>query len=259
MCPAWAEPPAESAAASLSSAPASTDDGLAARAAEPRVGSEQGRAAVARVHVGPRRTRGPAHVVPARTAGRRPRRDGPAAGRAIGGGHYAKPPGRYRQSVLADISTAPRSDAEPNRNECGRANSFRPTAQLRGQRRSNRSRFMTLSHAATKSRTNFSLRVVGRVDLRERSQLGVRAEDQVDGGGGPLDLARAAIAALVDVLGVGRRPLRAHVEQVHEEVVGQRLGPVGEDAVLRIRRSWRSAPACRRSATVISGAVSVSM
>ena len=50
---------------------------------------------------------------------------------------------------------------------------------------------MTLTHAATKSRTNFSLRVVARVDLGERAQLGVRAEDEVGAAAGPLDLARA--------------------------------------------------------------------
>ena len=91
------------------------------------------------------------------------------------------------------------------------------------QRRSNRSRFMTLSHAATKSRTNFSFASSLRVDLRDGSELGVRAEDEVDGGGRPLDLAGGAVPALVDVLRRrGRLPLRAHVEQVHEEVVGQR-------------------------------------
>ena len=58
-----------------------------------------------------------------------------------------------------------------------------------------------------------------------------------------------AIATLVHVLGRGRcLPLRVHVEQVHEEVVGQRLGPVGEDAVCGTARSWRSGHACRRRA-----------
>ena len=76
------------------------------------------------------------------------------------------------------------------------------------------------------------LRVVTCVDLRDGSELGVRTEDEVDGGGGPLDLARGAIATLEHVLSRdGCLPLRAHVEQVHEEVIGQRLGPVGEDAV----------------------------
>ena len=92
---------------------------------------------------------------------------------------------------------------------------------------------MTLSHAATKSRTNFSLRVVARVDFRDGAELGVRTEDEVDAAAGPLDLARLAVAALEGLRGSGRRPpLRAHVEQVHEEVVGQRPGPLGEDAEL---------------------------
>src|SRR5579885_3709550 len=77
------------------------------------------------------------------------------------------------------------------------------------------------------------LRVVLCVDLRERSKLGVVTEDEVDGGTGPLDLARRAIATLVHVrIRGGGLPLGAHVEQVHEEVVGQRPGPVGEHAVL---------------------------
>ena len=53
----------------------------------------------------------------------------------------------------------------------------------RGQRRSNRSLSMTLTHAATKSRTNFSRGVLAGVDLGEGPQLRVRAEDQVDRGG----------------------------------------------------------------------------
>ena len=57
-------------------------------------------------------------------------------------------------------------------------------------------------------------------------------EDEVDGGRRLRDLAGGAVATVVDVLdGLRRLPLRAHVEQVHEEVVRQRPGPVGEDAV----------------------------
>src|SRR5207248_11238065 len=77
------------------------------------------------------------------------------------------------------------------------------------------------------------LGVVLCVDLRDGPKLGVRTEDEVDAGRGVLGLARGAIATLVHVFGLcGRLPLRAHVEQIHEEAVGQRLGPVGEDAVL---------------------------
>ena len=60
----------------------------------------------------------------------------------------------------------------------------------------------------------------------------MRPEDQVDTGAGPLDCLRLAIAAFVHI--AGRAPLGAHVEQVDEEVVGQRLGLVGEDAVFGI-------------------------
>ena len=48
-----------------------------------------------------------------------------------------------------------------------------------------------------------------------------------------IDKMTCAIATLVYVLiRGGCLPLRVQVEQVHEEVVGQRLGPAGEDAVL---------------------------
>ena len=71
------------------------------------------------------------------------------------------------------------------------------------------------------------------VDFRQGPELGVRTEDQIDTRAGPLEFARLAIAPFEHVLGVrDRLPLRAHVEQVHEEVVGQRLRPLGEDAVL---------------------------
>ena len=81
---------------------------------------------------------------------------------------------------------------------------------------------MTLTQAATKSWTNFSLGVLAGVDLGERPQLGVGAEDEVDRGGGPLHLAGGHVADLVDVLlGLRRLPLGARGEQVDEEVVGQ--------------------------------------
>src|SRR5262249_36231714 len=63
-------------------------------------------------------------------------------------------------------------------------------------------------------------RVVARVDLGDRTELGVGAEDQVEPGAGPLQLARPTITALEGVPGLGGRlPLRAHVEKVREEVV----------------------------------------
>ena len=65
-------------------------------------------------------------------------------------------------------------------------------------------------------------RVVAGVDLRERAQLGVRAEHEVDAGAGPLDLARRRRGPRTCRR---RRPSpssRAEVEQVDEEVVRQR-------------------------------------
>src|SRR5438093_6319522 len=63
------------------------------------------------------------------------------------------------------------------------------------------------------------LRVVLCVNLGEGSELGVVAEDEVDGGAGPLRRAGGTIATLVHALiRTGCLPLCAHVEQVHEEV-----------------------------------------
>src|SRR5258707_9993344 len=91
------------------------------------------------------------------------------------------------------------------------------------------------------------LRVAARVDLRDAPELGVRAEDEIDGGGGPGDLTGGPVPYLEHVLSRGGwLPLLAHVAQVHEEVVGQRLRPVNTRA--GTARSWLSAPAGRRSA-----------
>src|SRR6266481_4505955 len=58
-------------------------------------------------------------------------------------------------------------------------------------------------------------------------------EDEIHAGAGPLELAVPAIAPLEHVFGRGGRlPRRTHVEQVHEEIIGERLWPLGEDAVL---------------------------
>ena len=76
------------------------------------------------------------------------------------------------------------------------------------------------------------LRVGASVDFREGAELGIRTEDEVHTGAGPLDLVGLAVAALVHSVGAGRLPLGGHVEQIDEEVVAQRLGLFGEDAVL---------------------------
>jgi len=49
------------------------------------------------------------------------------------------------------------------------------------------------------------LRVVTRVDFRDGSELGVRAEDEVYAGAGPLQLARLAFAPLENNLGSSLR------------------------------------------------------
>lgn len=77
------------------------------------------------------------------------------------------------------------------------------------------------------------LGVLTSVDFRQRPELGVRTEDEVHTGAGPIEFARCAITALEHVVGSrGRLPRGAHVEQIHEEVTGEHLWPLGEDAVL---------------------------
>ena len=77
------------------------------------------------------------------------------------------------------------------------------------------------------------LRIGRRTDLRDGAELPVEAEHEIDGACRPPDLACLAVSSLVHVLALGRlRPLRAHVQQVDEEVGGQRLRPVDEDTEL---------------------------
>ncbi len=69
------------------------------------------------------------------------------------------------------------------------------------------------------------LRVRAGIDLRKGTQLRVRTEDQIDTRAGPLDVVRLPIASFEHVAGVRYRlPLRAHIQQVDEEVIGQQAG-----------------------------------
>src|SRR5205823_3312788 len=71
------------------------------------------------------------------------------------------------------------------------------------------------------------LSVVARVKLCERAELRMCAEHEVGRRGGPLLFAGRAIATLVHILIRPRwSPRGADVEQIHEEVVRQRFGPV---------------------------------
>src|SRR5512137_3014753 len=71
------------------------------------------------------------------------------------------------------------------------------------------------------------------VDLGQSPKLGVRTKDEIDTCAGPLDFASLAITTLEYVIVFcGCLPRRAHVEQIHEEVIGERLWSLGEDAVL---------------------------
>src|ERR1700733_12836279 len=91
-------------------------------------------------------------------------------------------------------------------------------------------------------------RVVAGVDLGHRPQLGVRAEHEVGAAAGPLQLAGGPVATLVLLGGAVatryRGPDRVHVEQIDEEVVGQRPGPVREESD---RRAPGVGPKCPKT------------
>ncbi len=77
------------------------------------------------------------------------------------------------------------------------------------------------------------LAIVAGVDLSTRPELGVGTKDEVHPGGRPLEFVGLAISALKHVLSLRDRiPLDAKIKQIHEEVVRQRLWPMGENAML---------------------------
>jgi hypothetical protein len=103
------------------------------------------------------------------------------------------------------------------------------------------------------------LGVLTSVDFGQGAEFGVRTEDEVDTRAGPLEFAALRDHAFEQVFVFrARLPLRAHVEQIHKEVIGERLGPLGEDAVLGLSRSWHSRRAFRQREPSSQAAVSVS-
>src|SRR5581483_1595732 len=76
------------------------------------------------------------------------------------------------------------------------------------------------------------LSVLRTVNFRQGPELGVRTEDEINTRGGPFEFTRSAVAAFKGVGVFGDRlPLRAHVEKVHKEIIGQGFGSSGEDAM----------------------------
>ena len=77
------------------------------------------------------------------------------------------------------------------------------------------------------------LRIRASVDLGESAEPRVRAEDEIDASAGPLHLACLTVTPFEHVTSArDGPPLGPHVEQIHEEVVGQALRPLRKDAVL---------------------------
>ena len=100
-----------------------------------------------------------------------------------------------------------------------------------GQRRSNRSRLITLSHAATKSRTNvgwassqaYTSAIPRNCECEPKTRSTAVAAPGVTG---------HPVTSLVDVLlGGRRRPFDTHVRDGREEIGGQRSGPIGQNTV----------------------------
>src|SRR5262245_52688013 len=64
--------------------------------------------------------------------------------------------------------------------------------------------------------------ILAGIDLAQRPQLGIGTQHQIHTRSGPLDLAGLAVAAL-EYIARERLPLQPHIEQVAEEVIGQRF------------------------------------
>ena len=125
------------------------------------------------------------------------------------------------------------------------------------QARSKRSRFITLFQAATKSVTNLALCHRSAIDLGQRAKLRVRSEHEVDARCGPLQGTGLAVAdsKTSSAADVAFHAV-AHVEQIDEEVVGQRAGRLGEDAMLGVVPALAFSTRMPPTSAVISGAVS---
>ncbi len=70
------------------------------------------------------------------------------------------------------------------------------------------------------------------VAFGDGAELGVGAEDKIDAGARPFYVAGGAVAAFEQTRSRCGLPFGLHVEQVDEEIVGQRFRTIGEDAVL---------------------------
>ena len=79
------------------------------------------------------------------------------------------------------------------------------------------------------------LPIAASIDFSEGSELGVRTEDEIDYSAGPLEIAGRPIAPLqYGFRCSGLLPLRVHVEEIHEEIIGQCFGPFGENALFGV-------------------------
>jgi hypothetical protein len=186
-----------------------------------------------------------------RATGRAPPRQGDtSAGRAY---TIARLPGGDPPRRTGPDPGASRARAGPSgrRVRC-REGRGRPAVVVGRGRRG--SRFITLSRALTKARPNFSgASVHAYISLMARNWE-LQAEHPVHGGGRPAPRAGGAVVALVEVLGGGGwLPLGADVEQVDEEVVGQRLAPVG----MRPPARWSACGRRPRSGRCCAGRVLV--
>src|SRR5690606_28250750 len=77
--------------------------------------------------------------------------------------------------------------------------------------------------------------IVLRVHFSERKQLSIMSDDQIETRTAPHHFADLAIAAFVETgLAVRERlPNSAHDQKIHEEIIGELAGTLGEHAVFR--------------------------
>src|SRR5437868_5349577 len=75
------------------------------------------------------------------------------------------------------------------------------------------------------------LRVAARIHFGQPSQLRVRSEDEINNASRPLWIPGGPIESLQHALCTGPLPFRGHVEKIHEVIIGQRAGLIGENTV----------------------------
>ena len=79
------------------------------------------------------------------------------------------------------------------------------------------------------------MRIVAGINLGYGAQLRIRAKNQINARAGPFDGTGCAVASLKHICGLRDRcPYGLDIEHIHQNVIGERLWPLCEHAMLRL-------------------------